>query len=60
MDNEKLNCDHSKPFPVARDTFFQIPGVRRFLAGDCICNNCNEPVPVFWNNGKPIPAETGK
>jgi hypothetical protein len=51
---DKTECEHPAVKP---DRFAALPGVKRYVPGDCICSKCGEPVPLMWNGGKPIPAE---
>lgn len=39
------------------DAFSRLPGVRRSVPGDVLCAKCGEPLPLWWNSGKPEPAD---
>jgi hypothetical protein len=47
------HCDHKR---VTRDQFATLPSVRRLVGGDCVCADCGEPVPVYWERLQ-VPAE---
>lgn len=41
-----------------RDYFADLPGVSRSVPGNVYCGNCKEPLPYWWNGGKPKSAES--
>lgn len=53
----ECNGDHKR---VVVDSFAQLTGVGRYVPGDCYCLDCKEPLPFWWNGGKPIPADPEK
>jgi len=44
------NGNHEK---VVVDKFAKIQGVSRSVPGDCFCLDCGQPLPAWWNRGKP-------
>jgi hypothetical protein len=49
-----MDCQHEH---VRFDFFAQLAGVSRSVPGDCFCQDCKEPIPAWWNNGKPEPID---
>lgn len=51
---ECKNNEHNK---VILDKFSQLQGVTRSVPGDCYCLDCKQPIPAYWNSGKPKPMD---
>ena len=48
------NCEKGDHYSVVQDTFARdFQGVVRHVPGDCICLECKELLPAWWNKGAP-------
>jgi hypothetical protein len=47
-------CEHER---VQQDHFSKLTGVCRLVPGDCVCAKCGEPLPLWWNGGRPQAVE---
>lgn len=59
MKSEILYCvggqeEHGR---IVLDHFAKDGLGRRLIPGDCLCLACKQPLPVWWNKGKPVPCE---